>query len=64
METETLEANEYDDWCAANDPKCPDPDCVDGTIPGQIYLAWDGSVQWDDKPCPICKKNNNIDIPF
>jgi hypothetical protein len=43
---------------------CTDPECEGGIIPGRPRVAHDGTVHYDDRPCPTCKGNDDQDIPF
>ena len=40
-----------------------DPECDGGIIPGRPRVAHDGTVDFDDRPCP-CGKSDDIEIPF
>ena len=44
---------------------CTDPECENGVIPGRPRIAHDGSVDYDDRPCPTCGGDDaDIEIPF
>lgn len=43
---------------------CPDPECDGGVILGRPHVAIDGTVDYDDRPCPLCGKDDDIEIPF
>ena len=43
---------------------CTDPECDGGVIPGRPRVAHDGTVDYDDRPCPTCGKSDDQDIPF
>ena len=43
---------------------CTDPECDGGVIPGRPRVAHDGTVDYDDRPCPTCGGDDDQDIPF
>lgn len=43
---------------------CTDPECEGGVIPGRPRVAHDGTVDYDDRPCPMCGGDDDIEIPF
>ena len=43
---------------------CTDPECDGGVIPGRPRVAHDGTVNFDDRPCPMCGGDDDIEIPF
>jgi hypothetical protein len=54
MDEQPIEVQlEYQAWLDST-RQCPDDDCLNGVIVGPTYLAFDGSVNWSETPCPIC----------
>lgn len=43
---------------------CTDPECEGGVIPGRPRISHDGTVDYDDRPCPTCGGDDDQDIPF
>lgn len=43
---------------------CTDPECENGVIPGRPRIAHDGSVDYDDRSCPMCGGDDDTEIPF
>ena len=43
---------------------CTDPECEGGVIPGRPRIAHDGTVDYDDRPCPMCGGDDDTEIPF
>jgi len=54
MDEQSVEIQaEYQAWLDST-RQCPDDDCLNGVIVGPTCLAYDGSVNWSETPCPIC----------